>query len=193
MRIITTCAAPILAAHFIAADIETATSAALQPMPALYDESGTRTFVSFGSWDFLTADLARPATSAESFNTRITSSPRHNSLAEQIVNFGGLKEGWDGEMAAQPSSLAIASAVSFANAIFDFGVELDPSPHVDGSVILDISDEGTLRFKGDGTIIYATAKNGYGYVVFDGRSVPAVIAEILAHGYSETERVSWNV
>lgn len=105
-----------------------------------------------------------------------------NALVDEVVDFRKLNEGWDGENAAKPSFAAIRDAVRFIRAAGTYASRFEPTPHADGSIILEIADgvEGSLRFKGDHRIIYAARRIGVGSVPFDGSTIPETIRLVLS-------------
>ena len=78
-------------------------------------------------------------------------------LVSEIIEFRKLDAGWDGETAERPPSTALRDAIQFARAARSLAGRFDASLHVDGSVVFGIEDgaEGSLRFKGDGQVIYS--------------------------------------
>ncbi len=102
-------------------------------------------------------------------------------MVAELAGFLKLGEGWDGESAAKPSGPAVLDAIRFIRAIGQQGAILEPTLHVDGSVILEIGEEGegSLRFKGDGTVLYATGVAGIGIADFDGYTVPQEIRPVF--------------
>jgi hypothetical protein len=102
-------------------------------------------------------------------------------LISEIEDFRDLCEGWDGEDAAKPNAKAIEQATRFVGAAGELANRLEPSLHVDGSVILEIGNgiEGSIRFMGDDRIIYSAIGIAPSVSRFDGRSVPEVIKIVL--------------
>lgn len=107
--------------------------------------------------------------------------PAEQALVNQIAEFRGLGEGWDGEFAARPSPLAIRDAIKFIRASPLLPATLEPSLHVDGSVILELEDgvKGSLRFRGDGQIICALPSMAPASIAFNGLTVPAQLQGAL--------------
>ncbi|MFG1454393.1 hypothetical protein V5F44_19375, partial [Xanthobacter sp. V2C-8] len=97
-------------------------------------------------------------------------------------DYGDLNAGWDVEAAAKPSSTAIRDAIRFVRAAEFSGMDVEPTPHVDGSILLEIDDgaTGSLRFKGDGNVIYAIAHRGRGIALFNGISIPDELRSLFA-------------
>lgn len=101
-------------------------------------------------------------------------------LLAELSAYGELDAEWDGEGAAKPRPGAIADAKHFVAAAGTRRLELEPSLHVDGSVILDVVDDaGSLRFRGDGKIVFALRDVGRGICDFDGVTVPGEIGPAL--------------
>lgn len=102
-------------------------------------------------------------------------------LVTALAEFVGLKPGWDGEDAVAPRLDAIFDAIRFVRAAGARGLGLEPTLHVDGSVILELEDgsAGALQFGGAGTIDYAFEGVAPGNVPFDGYTVPHVIGDAL--------------
>jgi len=103
-------------------------------------------------------------------------------LIGDLAELRDLRADWDGEGAAAPLAAAIDDAISFVRIAGNLAGLLEPTPDVDGSVLLEIGDgsEGSLRFRGDHTIIYAIPSAAPGAVVFDGKNVPKEISGALA-------------
>ncbi|BBF92073.1 hypothetical protein [Blastochloris tepida] len=100
-------------------------------------------------------------------------------LLAQLHELRDLDEGWDGEEAAKPTDDAIREASYFARLLGGAASDAEVTLHVDGSVILDFGDAGSVRFKGDGQAIYAFEGFGHGIVPFDGFIVPREIRVAL--------------
>lgn len=101
-------------------------------------------------------------------------------VVAQLSGFRVLKAGWDGEDAAKPSDHAVTDAMRFVRSVGSIGVALEPTLHVDGSVILEAGEEGesSLRFEGNGIVIYVTP-HGTGAAPFDGYATPAVLTPVI--------------
>ncbi len=101
-------------------------------------------------------------------------------VVAQLSCFRTLMAGWDGEEAAKPFDHAVTDAMRFVRSVGATGVALEPTLHVDGSVILEAGEDSelSLRFMGDGAVIYATPHR-VGTVCFDGYVIPAAIAPVL--------------
>jgi hypothetical protein len=121
------------------------------------------------------------ASSASTEPVHIPLSPISTLVAE-LRELRRLSEGWDGEAAAAPIPDAINDALSFVRAAGDLSTRLEPTLHVDGSVILEVGDgsEGSLRFRGDHTITYAIRGFTPGVARYDGKTVPEEISATLA-------------
>jgi hypothetical protein len=119
------------------------------------------------------------ATSASSV-VQTVSSPM-DVLVSELESLRKLPHGWDGEEAAAPIPNAIDEAVSFVRALGDFANRFEPAPDIDGSILLEIDDvgAGSLRFRGDYTIVYAIRGAAPGIVGFDRRTIPRKISEAL--------------
>lgn len=104
-----------------------------------------------------------------------------DALVADLQEMRELQKGWDGEEAAAPLREAIRDAILFVRAIGDFARCLEPTPDIDGSILLEIGDgsDGSLRFRGDHTIIYAIRGAAPGIVKFDDEEVPEQISEAL--------------
>jgi hypothetical protein len=132
-----------------------------------------------GNWNCpVYQSLAIQAVSSASTVEEVLSTPM-DALVAELEELRELPVGWDGEGAAPPISDAINDAISFVRSIGDIASRLEPAPDVDGSILLEIDDGGTgsLRFRGDHTIIYAIRGVAPGIVGFDGRIVPGKISE----------------
>lgn len=68
-------------------------------------------------------------------------------VINEITSYGDLSNGWDGEKAAKPKAEAIADAIRFVRGVSSLGLDIVPTLHVDGSVILEL---GSIRFGGHG-------------------------------------------
>jgi hypothetical protein len=120
--------------------------------------------------------LGEATSVSESATLQIAHDRLVNPVLAELASFRELQPGWDGEEAAKPSAAAINEAARFARIAGITENDLEPTLHVDGSVILEIAEDiGSLRFKGDGQIIYALSETGYGVVPFDGFTIPEVI------------------
>ncbi len=103
-----------------------------------------------------------------------------DTLVAQLTVFRNLGVGWDGERAAKPHAEAIRQAARFARLAGELADNLEPTLHVDGSVILEMGDDvGSFRFKGDGQIIYVLQGAGHGIASFDGFTMPREIMPAL--------------
>lgn len=134
-------------------------------------------------YQFVLSEHGRTIASETAVSTAapIILEPEHpeDSLVAELLEFRKLGPGWDGEQAAEPSWQAIRDAARFAHAAGEWCELIDPTLHVDGSVILEIGDLGSLRFNGDGQVIYALDGIGRGKVHLDGFSVPKEIRSAL--------------
>jgi len=102
-----------------------------------------------------------------------------DALLSQLKGLAKLRSGWDGEDADKPSAAAIASAMGFVILAGALAAELDSSPHVDGSIILESEAGLSLRFFEGGKIAYASLGHGCGEANFDGARIPSEIARLL--------------
>jgi hypothetical protein len=104
-----------------------------------------------------------------------------DALVADLQELRELHAGWDGEGAAAPLPEAIRDAMSFVRAAGDLARPFEPTPDVDGSILLEMGDgsEGSLRFRGDHTIVYAIRGVAPGMVRFDGGIIPDVISAAL--------------
>jgi hypothetical protein len=120
--------------------------------------------------------IASAATIVEALGTPV------DALIAELEELRELPEDWDGEEAAAPIPDAIDDAISFVRAARDLANRLEPTPDVDGSILLefDVGGAGSLRFKGDHSIIHAIRGVAPGTVGFDGITVPNEISEALA-------------
>jgi hypothetical protein len=132
-----------------------------------------------GSHPFVYQTLAREAAASAS-TVPLLNTPM-DVLVGELEELRNLPEGWDGEGAAAPISDAIDDAASFVRSIGDLASRLEPTPDIDGSILLEIDDggAGSFRFRGDRTIIHAIRGVAPGRVGFDGRTVPEEISQAL--------------
>jgi hypothetical protein len=102
-------------------------------------------------------------------------------LVAEIFALQSLRAGWDGELAEEPNEAAIQDARRFVRAAGDIAANLEPTLHADGSVILEVGDgaEGSLRFKGDGTVIFAT-ETDRGVLEFSEFGIPERVRQVLS-------------
>jgi hypothetical protein len=122
-----------------------------------------------------------PTSNPDSSELHITVDYADQAIFSELASFRELRAGWDGEEAAEPSVTAINEAARFARIAGIGDDEFEPTLHVDGSVILEsANDVGSLRFKGDGQIIYALSETGYGVAPFDGFTVPEALRSALS-------------
>lgn len=158
-----------------------ATSLRASPQPDSRAAQYGRRFSVEGSWGGVSA--TRSAT-AGSDRAMIVVNDRRPSdrLIAVLAEFLALHQGWDGEDAHAPSSTAVLDAIRFINAAGMRALALEPSLHVDGSVLLEIEDgaAGSLRFTGDGSIVYAIKGVGTGSAVFDGYTIPEEVGAALS-------------
>lgn len=105
-----------------------------------------------------------------------------DALVGEILSFRNLGDGWDGERAVRPALNAIRDAVHFLYTAGSRAARLEPTLHVDGSVILEIEDgsEGSFRFKGDGRVICAVEGMSPRVLAFDGVTLPDDVETVLA-------------
>ena len=98
----------------------------------------------------------------------------------ELAAYRELSAGWDGEAATPPTTAAIDDAMRFVRIAGFADGDVEPTLHVDGSVILEVADDlGSLRFKGDKQIIYTLSGAGHGVAPFDGFTVPEAIGASL--------------
>lgn len=97
-----------------------------------------------------------------------------------LTEYLNLGSGWDGERASEPNPESVFQAMIFLLLLRDEAdLELEPSLHVDGSVILEAND-GSFWFIGDGNIAYYFGNGlGRGVVHFDSRKLPDDICNML--------------
>lgn len=113
---------------------------------------------------------------SESTELALVNDQLHNDFFAELGSYRTLAAGWDGENAAKPSERAISEAARFARIAGGKSNDFEPTLHVDGSVILELSDgQGSLRFKGDGQVAYALSEIGYGVARFDGFTIPEAL------------------
>ncbi len=106
-----------------------------------------------------------------------------DTLAFAIADLRHLENGWDGRDAARPAPAAISEATIFARLAGKYASRLEPTVHADGSVLLEIEDgsEGSFRFRGDGTVVYAINAVGVGVVALNRRQdVAAVVRKTFS-------------
>jgi hypothetical protein len=144
-----------------------------------YDEFSTSSTSSTNYLTFVYQPLAREAAASAS-PVPLLNTPM-DALVGELEELRNLPEGWDGEGAAAPISDAIDDAVSFVRSIGDLASRLEPTPDIDGSILLEIDDggAGSFRFRGDRTIIHAIRGIAPGRIEFDGRSLPEEISQAL--------------
>ena len=133
-----------------------------------------------GGWHTpLYQTLAGEVVVSASTTMQMLSTPM-DALVAELEELRELPEDWDGEGAEAPIPDAINEAVCFARCAGDYlARRLDPTPDVDGSILLEIDDgSGSFRFRGDNTIIYAIRGAMPGIVRFDG-TMPEKISEVL--------------
>ena len=103
-----------------------------------------------------------------------------DAIIAELADYVELTSGWDGYDAAKPSALSIRSARRFVRAAAGLGLDIVPSLHADGTVLLDINDDGTMRFMEDGRIVYSFTTGQRGIVEFDGHAIPGELRNILS-------------
>ncbi|MFG1246027.1 hypothetical protein [Xanthobacter flavus] len=142
-----------------------------------------RSFVGRSPWAFQTDRTTISSQTAISDRAPFLVGPdrAEDSAVAQLAEYKSLTEGWDGEHAAKPSLEAIYDAQRFVRALGAVATTLEPTPHVDGSILLEIDDgaSGSLRFAGDGLVIYAIVGKGRGVAEFDGFTVPEAIRRAI--------------
>ncbi|GJD96914.1 hypothetical protein [Methylobacterium iners] len=178
-----TTAAYSLAAYLSSAELLDATTSTTARASINVEEPLVRSYASAAPWNLILGQSTRVQTAVSDTAPMLVGPHRfEDEVIARIAEFLELEDGWDGEDAAKPTASAVLDAVRFMRSAGDMASRLEPTLHVDGSVILEIEDgaEGSLRFRGDGTIVYATARAGMGSVPFDGFNVPEEIARTLA-------------
>jgi hypothetical protein len=111
----------------------------------------------------------------------VIGAPRaEDAVLAQLKGLTELQSGWDGESAEKPSAEAIESAMRFIILGGTSAADLDSSPHVDGSIILESEAGLSLRFLQGGKIAYARLAHGCGEATFDGVRIPKQVLEFLA-------------
>jgi hypothetical protein len=176
MSLLSSAAGHSLAAYLSAADIVASTSTPIERTVA-EDNEIRRSFVGSSSWGtaFGAGQIIHLQTaSADAPPILLSFGDIDGPAFAALDDFYDLASGWDGENAAAPNPVAIRDAARFLRAIGPEGEHLEPTLHVDGSVILEIEGGslGSLRFRGDGTIIYSLEGARPGTVAFNGFSVP---------------------
>lgn len=168
-----------LAVYLASAEIVDATTIATSRDSAKVMEPYDRTYVRRSSW---TGNGGYSSPTA-GFNAPIlvAADRPEESMVAAVVDFLDLNPDWDGDGAAAPCAGAVVDAVRFIHAAGSLAEQLEPTLHVDGSVILELEDggAGSLRFRGDGTVIYALEGVAPGVATFDGYTVPDVIGGAL--------------
>lgn len=175
-----TVAAYSLAAYLASADIVDATSIPTSRASTKVEEPHDQSFVGRGSWAGRAGYQGTTARS-EGAEFIITADRPWADLITSVGEFLEFNAGWDGERAAAPKAVAVLDAVRFINAAGSLALGLEPTLHTDGSVILELDDgvAGSLRFRGDETIVYAFKGVAPGIVAFDGYSIPEQIGSVL--------------
>ena len=104
-----------------------------------------------------------------------------NPAINELLAFRVLAAGWDGERALAPRREAIDDAIRFLHAAGESASGLEPTLHVDGSVILEIGDgaDGSFTFRGDRRIICAVKGMTPQAVAFEGRAIPSEVRAAL--------------
>ncbi|KQO87353.1 hypothetical protein ASF33_02485 [Methylobacterium sp. Leaf92] len=168
-----------LAAYLMSAEIVDATTIATSRDSAKVMEPYGRSYVPRSSW---AGDVgySSPTSGSEMGILVAADRPEEITIAA-VVDFLDLNADWDGDGAAAPNVGAVVDAVRFINAAGGMAAQLEPTLHVDGSVILEFEDgsAGSLRFRGDGTVIYAIDGVSPGVAAFDGYTVPEIIGGAL--------------
>lgn len=178
----TATAVPYFAACMLSADIVASTSPAGKATIAS-DEMISRSFIGKPSILYFEGKEEKIdlQTSGHQANEIFIGPERiDDDLVAQIHEFQNLDSGWDGESAARPNMTATLEASNFVRAAWLAASIFEPTIHADGSIILEVADNGgSLRFKGDGKIIYFVENLGRGVATFNGRDVPAELLQIL--------------
>ncbi len=102
-------------------------------------------------------------------------------LVGEVLAFRRLPHGWDGEDAAPPRREALKDAIRFLYSAGSSSLVLEPTLHVDGSVILEVGDgsQGSFRFKGDGQVICSANGMPPSILPFEGRTLPSQVRAVL--------------
>lgn len=168
-----------LAFYLSAGEIVGSTTASTARASVVAEDDVVRSYAGQPSWEF--AGACRAGTAQADTGLIMGSERTEDGLVADLADFLDLDEGWDGEHAAKPSASAVLDATRFVQAAGEWTDRLEATLHVDGSVILEIGDgsEGSLRFKGDGTIIHTARGRKPGAAVFDGYSVPVEVRSAL--------------
>jgi hypothetical protein len=103
-----------------------------------------------------------------------------DALVTELEELRELPDDWDGEGAAAPNPGAIDQTISFVRSIGDVASRLEPTPDVDGSILLEINDGdlGSFRFRGDNTVVYAIRGDLPGIAKL-GETIPKKILKAL--------------
>lgn len=173
-------AAAYLSAYLASAEL-VGTSSANGRMPVVCELVATRSFSEAPPWRRILpiGQEIRDQTAASESAPFLAIERIEDPLLSQLHELRHLGDGWDGERAARPKADAIREASYFARLLGQAASDAGVSLHVDGSVILDIGDSGTVRFHGDGRAIYAFEGVGHGAAPFDGFMMPLEIRRAL--------------
>ena len=180
MNVATDISGAYLFAYLKTADLVAATSIMAREATIAEDDV-KRSYMDVPSWDDIAADVRITRRTAVSEKAPILVGERHadNEVLDEVVSYGDLLEGWDGDQAAKPNADAIYDAVRFIRAVSRLELEITPTLHVDGSVILEVGDENSIRFLGNGKTAYVSNDAGFGKADFDGFAVPDEIKHAL--------------
>lgn len=178
----TVAAGSYLATYMMSAEVVTSTSPATK-FSTSTEEKIDRSFIGRVPWVYVNNEdqvIAAQTSALQAYEIIVGPDRIEDHLVSEIREFGNLGEGWDGDNAARPNLAAIKDATDFIHAAWSAASIFEPTIHVDGSIILEVADDvGSLRFKGDGKIIYFLEKIGRGTVPFNGVSTPIEIAHLL--------------
>ena len=123
----------------------------------------------------ITPNLVVSETSRSSGAPIFISERPEDAVVAEVIEFFDLENGWDGENGAKPSAGAVTDAVVLVQSFGAKAVRLEPTVHVNGSVLLEVDGglEGVLTFRGDGFVSYSFRGGKMGRVPV-GRTVPPV-------------------
>jgi len=167
-------AAGHLAAYLASAEFGDGTVAPSARARTVVEEVIERSFSAAPSWRVISgADIRIETATSDTAPLVITVDDVASEQIAHLLAFRDLREGWDGESAAAPAAKAVRDALRFLRVAGPLAGRLEPTLHVDGSVILEANNglSGALRFVGDGRLVFA-APGGHGELWFDGKSVP---------------------
>lgn len=105
--------------------------------------------------------------------------PEDRALAD-LSTLRWLPQNWDGEGASRPNQEAVREAIAFIVLAGSLASRLDPTLHVDGSVLLEVPEGGALQFTGTGEVSYAILGKGRGHSSFNKSKLPEALKQILS-------------